>query len=353
MENEKRDTRSRKWQITINNPKKLGFTHDVLKERLHMFKGLVYWCMADEIGENGTYHTHVYMHCGQAVRFSTVKKRFEGAHFEMANGTAQQNKEYVFKEGKWLADKKADTNLRETHEEYGNCPIERQGARNDLADLYDMIKNGMSNYEIMEETSDYIFNMEKIEKVRQILREEKYKETFRQLETTYIFGETGTGKTRGVMEKYGYGNVFRVTDYSHPFDGYKGQDVVIFEEFRSSLQISDLLNYLDGYPLELPARYGNKIACFTKVFLITNIDLRDQYRKVQHEQPETFKALIRRIHEVHEYEGGQVIRTKGSEYMAADNWKAFRTNGEIENILNFAFYADAQKKSDNGEIVEL
>ncbi len=32
----------------------------------------------------------------------------------------------------------------------------------------------------------------------------------------------------------------------------KGQDVIVFEEFRSSLKIQDMLNYLDGYPCELP-----------------------------------------------------------------------------------------------------
>ena len=26
------------------------------------------------------------------------------------------------------------------------------------------------------------------------------------------------------MGKYGYTNIFRVTDYDHPFDNYKGQD---------------------------------------------------------------------------------------------------------------------------------
>ena len=81
------------------------------------------------------------------------------------------------------------------------------------------------------------------------------------------------------MEKYGYQNVYRVTDYDHPFDSYKGQDVIVFEEFRSSLKIQDMLNYLDGYPCELPCRYNNKLACFTKVYIITNISFNQQYIK--------------------------------------------------------------------------
>lgn len=302
MINIAKDSKSRKWQITINNPVDKGYTHDKLKEQLSLFDSLVYWCMSDEVGENGTYHTHVFFALNNATRFSTVKNRFQGAHFEMANGTSKQNRDYVFKEGKWEKDKKKETNLFDTHEEFGEMPVERQGCRNDLTDLYDMIKSGMSNYDIIEEDANYMMNIDKIERVRQTVKEEKYKNTFRELDVVYIYGVTGTGKTRGVMEEYGYSNVFRVTDYLHPFDSYKGQDIIIFEEFRSSLKIQDMLNFLDGYPLELPCRYSNKIACYTKVFIITNISLEQQYESVQKEYKETWKAFLRRIHKIKYYD---------------------------------------------------
>lgn len=293
-----KNTWSRKWQITINNPIEKGYTHEIIKERIKEMKSVIYWCMSDEVGENGTYHTHIYIAGCNAMRFSTVQNKFEGGHFEMANGTSQQNMEYVFKIGKWEKDKKKETNLPETHEEFGELPVERQGARNDITDLYDMIKTGLTNYEILESNPQYMMNLDKIERARQIVREEKYKTTWRDIEVKYITGKTGTGKTRDVMEKYGYENVYRVTDYDHPFDSYKGQDVLVFEEFRSSLKIQDMLNYLDGYPVELPCRYVNKVACYTKVYIITNIDFTDQYRNVQEDSSETWKAFKRRIHEL-------------------------------------------------------
>ena len=125
-------------------------------------------------------------------------------------------------------------------------PVERQGARNDLADIYSMVKQGMTNYEIMEQIPDVMFQLDKIEIVRQTIRDEEFAERWRDLEVTYIYGDTGTGKTRYVMEKYGYRNVYRVTDYRHPFDSYMGQDVILFEEFRSSLPLGDMLKYLDS-----------------------------------------------------------------------------------------------------------
>ena len=129
-------------------------------------------------------------------------------------------------------------------------------------------------------------------------RDSLFKSTWRTLEVTYIFGKTGSGKTRSVMEKYGYENCYRVTDYKHPFDTYDGQDVIIFEEFRGGLKHGDMLNYLDGYPLLLPCRYFNRQACYTKVFLITNIPPEEQYLNVDRESREAF---VRRIHVVSEF----------------------------------------------------
>lgn len=296
MEN---DVRSRKWLVTINNPVEKGMEHNAIKAQLQLFKNCVYWCMSDEIGKDGgTYHTHIFICCSGAVRFSTLKKRFNGAHFDVCKGTAIDNKNYVFKEGKWFNTEKEDTRVDGTQEEWGDCPVERQGQRNDISDLYAMIKEGLTNYEIIESNPQYMLNLDKIERARQTVLEERFKNEWRDLTVTYIYGTTGAGKTRSVMDKYGYSNVFRVTDYEHPFDGYKGQDVIAFEEFRSSLRIDDMLKYLDGYPVEIPCRYANKIACFTKVYIISNIALTEQYPNVQKEQTETWNALLRRIDKV-------------------------------------------------------
>lgn len=43
-------------------------------------------------------------------------------------------------------------------------------------------------------------------------------EQWQTLQVTYIFGDSGVGKTRSVMEAYGYDQVYWITDYKHPFD---------------------------------------------------------------------------------------------------------------------------------------
>ena len=298
-----RDSQSRKWLLTINNPLDKGLTHDVLTSTLDGMKSVIYWCLSDETGAEGTFHTHIFLYSSGGIRFSTIINHFPGAHCDMAKGTCAQNRDYVFKEGKWADSEKECTNDKESHMEHGDLPVERQGKRNDLDDLYDMILSGMSTFEIIQDNPSYMLNVDKIDRVRQIIMDDTNKNKWRDLSVTYVYGSTGSGKTRGIMEKYGYDSVYRVTDYDHPFDGYKNQDVIMFEEFRSSLKIMDMLKYLDGYPLELPARYNNRVACFTKVYICSNVDVRDQYPWIQMQEPETWYAFLRRIHYVHVYTG--------------------------------------------------
>ena len=62
------DPQSRRWSLTINNPKDCGLDHDTIIERLHLFHPR-YFCLADEIGESGTYHTHIYTNTNPTCAF--------------------------------------------------------------------------------------------------------------------------------------------------------------------------------------------------------------------------------------------------------------------------------------------
>lgn len=297
------DSQSRKWLLTINNPIKKGFSHSQIEEILKGFKSLVYYCGADETGVEGTFHTHLFLAFSSATRFSTLKRKFQGAHFDMARGLCSQNKDYVFKEGKWLNDLKGETNDRNSHFEWGEMPVERQGKRNDLDDLLDMLKSGMTNTEILDENPSYIMQIDRMDKVRQEYLFQRFRNIDRLVNVTYVFGKTGTGKTRDIMQRYGYENVYRVTDYKHPFDNYKGQDVLLLDEYRSNFTISFMLDLLDRYPLELPCRYNNKCACFTKIYIVSNVSLGEQYKNVKNEEKESYNAFLRRIHNIHKYTG--------------------------------------------------
>lgn len=94
-------------------------------------------------------------------------------------------------------------------------PAERPGQRSDLIDLYDMIKDGMDNYDILETDPAYMSQLDKIDRCRQIIKEKEFRNKFRYIDTEYWSGVTDAGKTRMVMERYGYENVYRVTNYRY------------------------------------------------------------------------------------------------------------------------------------------
>ena len=154
-----------------------------------------------------------------------------------------------------------------------------------------------------------------IARTRQAIRADEVKDKWREIDVTYCFGATGTGKTRHYMEKEGYSNCYRITNYKPQslWDGYNMQDTVIWDEYHSQLAITNLLVYLEGYPnFSLSARYSDKVAMYHKCVLISNIPLEDQYQDIQRESPETWQAFLRRINHVVHYKSKDEIITYDS-----------------------------------------
>lgn len=319
------DTQAYKYQLTSNNPLEKGYTHQKIFEIFHAnFKTLRYICMADEMGS--TFHTHIFVVFSSRVRFSMIKRYFPEFHIEVCKGNVSDNILYVKKEGRWEHDEKHGTKIDGSFEEYGTPPPDSRGRRQDMSELYQMVLEDMTNAEILSVNQDYILQIDKIDKVRTTILTERYKDTVRlELEVVYISGYTGTGKTRGVLEKHGYSNVYRVTDYLHPFDNYNCQPVIAFDEFRSSLKLKEMLLYCDIYPIQLPSRYANKFACYNSVYIISNWSLERQYPDAQREDRESWEAFLRRIHKVITYDdkGKKTIYPSVQAYFERDT--DFRT----------------------------
>ena len=157
-----------------------------------------------------------------------------------------------------------------------------------------------------------------IDALRQVLSSEKYLCENRDLFVTYIFGASGTGKTRSIYQKHSAKDICRITNYRAGkginFDGYTNQKVLVFEEFNSQIPIEEMLNYLDIYPLNLPARYNDRTACYQTVYITSNIPLSEQYKNVQKDRPETWNAFLRRIHKVLEYTKDGTIIERSANY---------------------------------------
>lgn len=311
-----KDTQSRSYQITINNPEEKGIDDERINKIIANSK-VRFACYAHEIGEQGTPHIHLYVLFPSPRRFSTIKKKFPGAHIEKTYGSIKDNIDYIKKEGKFSDTNKAETKVVGSYREFGEVPTKDSPNFSDMEEVVKLLEEGYSVTDIIEEFPKYAFKINSIEAVKQAFLAKKYRETMRAVEVTYKFGATGTGKTKSIFKEYAPENVCRITSYSKngtKFDSYKSENVLVFEEYASQIPIEELLVYLDIYPLMLPARYADKTACYTKIIITSNLPLNAQYVAEQHSKPETYAAFIRRINYVEEYKSdGTVIRTKLNE----------------------------------------
>lgn len=104
------DIQRKRFMLTINNPEKYEMSHEKIIEAIHSAfakQGIIYFCLCDEIGESGTYHTHIFIMITKKKRWSAVQNAFPHAHIETeVRGTAQEVVAYIKKEGKKNAEKK-------------------------------------------------------------------------------------------------------------------------------------------------------------------------------------------------------------------------------------------------------
>lgn len=307
---ETNNIQSRKWQLTINNPANCGMDHAAIIERLQLFRP-AYFCMADEIATTGTYHTHAYVYSHSPMRFGTFRNRFPTAHIEKANGTSKENRDYIRKEGKWAVTAKVETCVPDTFMEFGELPSEAEENAPKMFQLLEDVKDGFTTQEIIRNNPAFAFKGRDIDQLRETLLAEQFENANRDVEVYYLFGESGTGKTYGIYERHAASDICRITDYPKAgvrFDAYHGQSVLVFEEFHSQIPINAMLNYLDIYPLKLPARYSDRTACYTTVYITSNIPLEQQYPDIQRSKMETWRAFLRRITKVYEYHKGGFIQ---------------------------------------------
>lgn len=341
MSERKKVIRSRKWLLTCNNPDKHGWDYTKIESSFSEFKGFQYACWCTEKGlKEETPHYHLFLHFNSAVTDDKIHRVFERTawHSDKCRGTAQDNRNYIRKEGKYAEDEKSKTSIEGSFREVGEFVEERkgQGKRTDLLDIMDMVKEGADNQEIEDSYPTQYFSMRSaINAYRSELREREYLNRKREdLKVIYIYGSSGVGKTSLVYDIFDFKDVYVVSDYQRPFDMYQGQCVIVFDEYNSDLKITQFNQILDVFPCQLPARFSNKVACYTTVFILSNRPLKKQYSYVQDDFPASYLAFLRRIN--------CVIDMQKNGYIMSDVYDYFVKvilNGEI-GAYKYTFYTE-------------
>lgn len=295
-----KDSQARRYLLTINNPSEEQ-TDSYMYHYMEELEHVKYFMFQRERGnEKGTEHFQIFIIFSCAKRFSTMKRLFEKAHIEKCKGSNVQCRDYC---------SKSDTRVSGPYE-FGDFAEER--SRSDIKTLIELVKSGAPNDQILELMPNaYMKYIDKIERVRQELLQAELGNKLKELDTVYLYGQSGVGKTYTVLTYHGINKVYRISDYDKdPWYSYKNQDVVMFDEFRSQINFSKFLMLTDVYPCEVSARYSNKYANFTKLYIVSNIPLEQQYSWYKLNEPESYKAFLRRIKFVLNYQKGKVYVEK-------------------------------------------
>lgn len=283
------DKESRDWMVTI--PASKHTEEDVAGLLERICSGAVF---QREKGEEAGYeHYQCFLQMSSPMRWSTLKNHltkvgFDDAHIEIRKHSVQSCVEYCSKPETRVGETRYVGTIRMQNE---------QGKRADLAELREKILGGASVEDILLEDEEggsarYVKWLSELAAARD---KKKYGQQMRDVEVHYLWGAPGVGKTSYVYDRYPIEDIYRVTDYQHPFDEYDRQPVLVLDEYDSQFPWEKLLCYLDRYPLMLPARYRNRQACFTTVWILSNLSLDEQYPYIQGERR---LALTRRLTDV-------------------------------------------------------
>lgn len=163
-----------------------------------------YYCAGREVcPTTGTKHIQFWCHWKNAKTRNAVKKLFSSKiHLEPLAGTPEEATIYCKKEGDWI--------------EEGDLP--QQGERVDLTEIRDMIDNGATDLEIAETRFPiYMRYYKGFDRYRQLKENELTREM---PEVIWLYGASGSGKTRYAFDHHEAGTVFIKSCDNKWWDGY-------------------------------------------------------------------------------------------------------------------------------------
>lgn len=240
----------------------------------------------EQCPDTGNVHWQGYCEFKKQLSLSTVQQELYGGdkfHVEARRGTASEARDYCMKD---------DTSLGFTFE---MGVLSKQGERVDLIEMKDSIVEGTRVEEIMLARPmayhQYGRTMNAIEDL--VLRNKK--RTW-MTQGIWYWGETGAGKSHRAFTEHGDDYYVKMwgkdTDW---WDAYRGQSVVIFNEFRGQIDYAQLLQLLDKWPHWVSRRGREPMPFLAKTIVFTCTVLPAGVFKRQAEKADSLDQLMRRL----------------------------------------------------------
>lgn len=246
------------WEAFYGNNKVvwLKYGNEYTKEDKHHFQGVVYFKSPRTL--------------------RSVIKLLKPRHVEICKGSADDNDNYVSKDGDVI--------------EFGTKPS--QGQRNDLENIKKKIDAGASSKELADENFGLWCQYgRRFEEYRALIEVKRNWVP----EVIILQGLPGTGKTTKAVQR-GAIDLSISGSYNNPFvSGYNGEDVVLFDDFNPEYCSKEwFLKITGAHPMNINTKGGCRNWKPRKIFITTNTDARQWWRGD--------KAWIRRITSIENFE---------------------------------------------------
>lgn len=247
---------------------------------LPVFADLQWYRGQLEIGEGGFRHWQVVVQGKKPLRVAALKRLFgERAHWEKTRSESAGTYQIIVDEYVW----KEETRVEGTQFEVGTKAIRRNVSK-DWDQIYSDARSGnLDNIprdilvrcysQINKITQD---NLQPNSVVRSVHA---------------FWGRTGTGKTRRAWEEAGL-DAYPKDPSTKWWDGYRGQEHVVIDEFRGKIAIEHMLRWLDRYPVIVERKGGSTVLRASSIWITSNLAPELWYVGMDEE---TVNALVRRL----------------------------------------------------------
>lgn len=246
-----------------------------------------------EVGAGGAMHLQMFCYLEEAKSLTALKKQIgmNTLHLEVSkDGKAGYKNaiDYCKKDGKFF--------------EWGELPA--QGKRSDLmtklSDVTELMVNKpteVNMHTIAASAPDvYVRNYGGLIRLQtELLPPRDFKTRIH-----WYYGPTGTGKSHTARAESGPDAYYKPGGNDW-FDGYSGEQHVVFEDFRKGwFTFDQLLRLCDRYPLRLPVKGSFVQFVATDIWITTNKSVRDMFGQWTDARGEThdredIEQLVRRV----------------------------------------------------------
>lgn len=236
------------------------------------FDGLIEYGVTFIIGQlelcpgTGRRHIQSYIEFKRAQRGTRIANVLgvpaDSVHFQIANGSCDQNIAYCTKEASRLA---GPYRMGE--------PSMGQGSRTDLLRATQVLREHGIKRVAEEHPTVFVKYHKGLSALQEALQP---KPVYKQRQVRVFWGPTGTGKTRRAYQEQP--DLYRVpapTKGSYWFDGYSQESTVLIDDYGGTdgtYPITFMLQLLDGYPMKVPVKGGFVTWNPDIVYITSNID---------------------------------------------------------------------------------